>query len=471
MLLAHRVQRRVLAYPAARRAAQPGRHLRLPAAQHGLEQVDGGEVREPGHRQLGQFLGGTGDVQAGADAHTGVVQHVEALAGLLGAAGQGPQLGRVAERGDAAGRAAPEGRGALVDRQQPVLDQVHLVRGDPAGGQQLGGVGGEAEVEHPMSLGVLGQIEQTVRLVVGEQQPPLGADDDHTLPDGVQDGVVVLVHPGHLVRPEAVGLPQQPLADQRRARRGQSERHRRGDQQQRQLPIGRTAHGRLRHPGRHQPDDLAVGVLDGHDRLHQRPDGARDLLDHDAPGQRGLDGPDERLPDAVRLGMGVADAFGVHDDDEVHVRRLARRLGPRLQHGGGIRAVQRLPGARRVRERLGDRHRTMTGLLRGVVAHLQHQCRHRGDDQQQHDHHLQQEHLTGEAAPAQRRPHCGEPPLVLPLSRSLARQPSFGHPRGAVGRTACALTARRKGRPGPGATPQSDHVPMSTLPGRRRRET
>ena len=63
--------------------------------------------------------------------------------------------------------------GPLVDRQQPVPDQVHLVRGHPAGGQQLGRVRVEAQLAHRPALGVRGQVEQPVRLVVGEQQPPV----------------------------------------------------------------------------------------------------------------------------------------------------------------------------------------------------------------------------------------------------------------------------------------------------------
>lgn len=99
-----------------------------------------------------------------------VVQHVEPFPRGLGSARQGTQLRGVAQRGDAAGRTARTFRGPLVDGQEPVPDAVHLVRGDAPGGQQIGGAGVEPQAEDVPALGVGGQSEQAVRLVVGEQQ-------------------------------------------------------------------------------------------------------------------------------------------------------------------------------------------------------------------------------------------------------------------------------------------------------------
>ncbi|KDN75617.1 hypothetical protein DF19_18850 [Streptomyces olindensis] len=448
--LADGVQRSVLADPAQRRAAQRGGRVRLPAAQHRVEQVHGGEVGEPGHGQLGQLLGRARHIEARPDAHAGVVQHVEPFPRGLGPAGQGAQLGGVAQCGDAAGRAARVVRGPLVDGQEPVTDEVHLVRGDAPGGQQVGGVRVEAEAEDVPALGVGGQPEQPVRLVVGEDQGAADVDDEDALADGVQHGVVVFVHPGHLVRPEAVRLPQQPPAHQRGTRRRQGERRGGGGEEERQLLVGGPADVRRRDARGDQAHDPPVRVLHRHHGLHEGADGALDLLGHGLSGQRRCDRPDEPFADAVRLGVGVADAVGVHDDDEVDLRPFTGGLGPRLQDGRGVGAAQRLDGARRVGEGLRDGEGTVAGLQCRVVPHLQDQRHHGGHDQQQHDHHDQQEHLSGDAAPAQRRP---QPRHRTPPRR--ARLPPLPCGR---------CSAEPQGRSSPGSTQESDHVPCLHCP-------
>lgn len=402
--LAHRIERSVLADTAERRTAQIGARLRLLAAQHGVGQVHGDVVREPRYRHLGQFLGGTGHVQARTDAHPGVVQELEMLPGHFGLAGQRAQLGRVSECRDAAGRAALEVRGPLVDRQQPVADQVHLVRRDAPRGQEGGRVRVEAEFEHMPSLGVPGKVQQPVRLVVGEQQAPLAAGDHHAFPDRVQHRVVMLVHPGHLERAQPVCLAQQPSAHQRRPAQGQGECRGGCGQQERKLPVRDTADVLGGDARRHQAHDLAVVRLDGNHGLHQRPDGSRDLLGEGAALQRRFQGSDELLADPVGLGVGVADPVGVHHHDEVHLGPLAGRFGPRLKDRGGIGGTQGVAGAGSVGERLGDGQGAVRGLLGAVVPHLQDQGHHRGHDQQQHDHHLQDKYLARDTAPAQPGP-------------------------------------------------------------------
>ncbi len=63
--------------PAQRgRAADRSRGGLLAAEQH-LQQVDADVVGQPGHRDVGEFLGGTGDVQGAADADAGLVQQGE----------------------------------------------------------------------------------------------------------------------------------------------------------------------------------------------------------------------------------------------------------------------------------------------------------------------------------------------------------------------------------------------------------
>ena len=59
---------------------------RLVAAEHGIEQVNDSQVGEPRYHHVGQFLGGPGDIQGGADMSAGLVQQGQPLAGpvLLG---------------------------------------------------------------------------------------------------------------------------------------------------------------------------------------------------------------------------------------------------------------------------------------------------------------------------------------------------------------------------------------------------
>jgi hypothetical protein len=296
----------------------------------------------------------------------GVVQQLQPAAGLVGLAGQGPQLRGVPQRRDAAGRAAVLVRGALVDGEQPVADRIHLVGHGPARGQQLGGGGVEPEIGDGDALHLGGQGEQPAGLVIGEQQPAVPADDDHPFPYGVQNRVVVLVHPGHLGRVEAVGLAAQPSAHQRHRGRGHQQHGGGGSEQQRELVLDDTADPVDGDPGGHQPDHVAVGIGDGDHGLHQRPDGADDLLRDDLAPLGRTDLADELLADPVGQRVGVADALGVRHDDEVDMGTLAGGLGPWLQHLGRIGAAQGLLDARRVGEGLGDGDGPVAGLALAV---------------------------------------------------------------------------------------------------------
>ncbi len=152
------------------------------------------------------------------------------------------------------------------------------------------------------SLRVVGEVEQALCLVVGEQQPALPADDEHALPDAVQNRVVVFVHPGHLVWSQAVRLPQQPPADERRARRRQGQSDARHDQHQRQLPFGGATHVLRGDAGRDQAHDGPVGRLDGHDGLDQRADGPSISSVTVSPASAGAMFPTNSLP--MRSGLG-----------------------------------------------------------------------------------------------------------------------------------------------------------------------
>ncbi len=225
---------------------------------------------------------------------------------------------------------------------------------------------------------------------------------------------MVFVHPGHLVRPQAVRLPHQSSAHQGRAPGRQGQPDGRRAQDEGELTVGDPAHVLRRDAGRDQAHHLPVGGLDGHDGLDQRADGALDLLGHRLPGQRRGDVPHEGLADAVRPRVGVADALRVGDDHEVHVRGLAHRLGPGLEHRRGVGAAQRLDDAGGVGERRGHGDRPVAGLRVAVVAYLEHQCDRRGDHEQQHDDHVHHEDLAGHAASGQRRAQRRGGPRVRP---------------------------------------------------------
>lgn len=188
---------------------------RLLAAQDRVLELDGGDVGEAGDHDLRELLGGAGDVQGGADAHPGVVEQPELLAGRLCPAGESLQFGGVPQRDHSARR--PQGGGEpLVDREEPVAGQVHLVGGRALRREQLGEVPFQSQLVGVAVLRVRRQVQQPAGLVVGQQQPAVAPDDQHPFTYRVQDRVVVLVHPCHLGRAEAVGLPPQPAAHERR---------------------------------------------------------------------------------------------------------------------------------------------------------------------------------------------------------------------------------------------------------------
>ncbi len=198
---------------------------RLLAVQDGVGQVHGDEVREARNRDLRQLVGGAQHVQGGTDAESGVVQQPESLPCHLRPAGHRLQLGGIAQCHHRSLGTSPEIRGPLVDREQPLAREVHLVGGLTPGGEQRLHLGIEArQVRDELPLDVRGQLQQPSGLVVRQHQPPVGGHDQHPFPNGVEHRVVVLVHQGHLVRGQAVCLASQPLAHQRRHTGGQHER-------------------------------------------------------------------------------------------------------------------------------------------------------------------------------------------------------------------------------------------------------
>lgn len=239
--------------------------------------------------------------------------------------------------------------------------------------------------------------------VIGEQQPAVAADDEHAFPHGMQHRVVVLVHTGHLQRPETVRLAAQPPAHQRGTARGDEQHRPGGAEQQRELVLDDSADMLDGDSGGDQPDNLAVAADDRDDGLNERPDGPDDLLGSDLTGERGLQIADELLADPVGQRVRVADPVGVEYDDEVDPGAYPGLFGARLQHEGRVGSLERCFDTRRMGEGLGDGDGPVLGLALRVGPGLQHQRHHGGRDQQHHDRQLQEKDLTCDSSHSQNR--------------------------------------------------------------------
>ncbi len=403
--VAHRLEGAVLAGTAHGRAAHLGVPTgRLLAAQYGIQQLHRDEVREPRNHHLRELLGGTHHVQRGPDPHSGLVQQLQALPGDLGRAGQRPQLGGVPERRGSAGGTAVRGGGPCVDGQQPVTGQVDLVGHRAARGQQLGDGGIEAQTGDVPPLRAGGQLQESARLVVHQRQPAVVPDDEHALPDSVQNRVVVLVHPGHLGGAEAVRLPSQSPAHEYGAACGQGERSDGGGEERRQVTVHRVPDVLDRDARGDQADDGAVGGGDGDDGPGRVVRGALEDLREGSSGSGAFHALGA-LADQRRIGVGVPGAVRRHHRHEVHARAPLGRVHVGPQRGGRITGPQRLDGARALREGLRGSEGPVPGVPLAVLARLERECDHRDCDQQYGDHDLEEEHLARGAAHLQQRTH------------------------------------------------------------------
>ncbi len=409
-----------------RRAAQePGGGAEIlwgfVAAGDRVDEVDRDGVGEPtADRHLGEFVAGAGHVQGAADAHARLVQQLPPVPGGLDPAGEVVQFGGVAQGDDAARKASVGRRRALVHREEPTAGRVDAV-GDLLAlgrGQQRRRGGVEPERGHGPLLGVGRQVEQAAGLVVHHDEPVVVADDQHALAHGVEDRVVVLVHPRQLRRPEPARLPLQPTGRPRRARRGQQHRDRRAAQQHRQVRV----HQRV-HPADGDVDDdraerLVRGVEDGDgggDRVEAR---LVELEGHGLPGEqlgqhvlRDVGGGLVGTADVVRVGGRQLHVGGVEHHDGVDPGGLPDRLCARFQQRGRMRALQLLGQARCAGEGLGDPPGDPAGVAGGAGARLQHHGGHSGDDEQQHDEQFGQEHPSGEGPDREHPAHAARLPL------------------------------------------------------------
>ncbi len=409
-----------------------GRAGGLLPAQDRFQQFDGDDVGEPGHRHFGHFLGCAPHIQGGADPQPGVVEQLQAFTRHFGAAGEGLELRGVPECHHAAGRSVRCGE-PLVDGEQPVGRQVHLVGGRPVGGQQPGELLLQAELGDLAPLGVRRQVQQAPCLVVGQQQPAVTTDDQHSFPHRVQHRVVVLVHAGHLGRPEAMGLAPQPPADQARSACRDGERGDGAAEEDRHLLVHPVPHRLDRDGHGDDGDDGAVGPPDGNRRDHGEPQGPLEGTRERLAGRRLRVRTDDVFPDLVRVAVGEGDPVQPVHDDGVDACGFPGGLGMRLEYGGRVRAFQRRRGPRGVRERLRRGERPLPGVRHDVAPRLCHQGHQGGRDEQHDDRQLQEEDLPGEAVHAQQR---ARPPLLSHLTGAIGSM----SPPGRIGHIAPFLT-------------------------------
>ncbi len=342
-------------------------------------------------------------VQRGADAQPGVVQQLQPLPGDLRPAGQRPQLGGVPQRHHRphAGRrrgpwaagsppaAGPRRRCTSSVAARPEISSAAVSGSRPT-------VRRRAAPRHPAGSSS-SRSPRRSPAAAARRSPTMSTPFAH----GVQHRVVVLVHAGHLGRGQAVGLPPQPPAHQRRPAGGHHERAGAGAEDDRQLPGHRAGHVLDPQPGGHQAHDLAVSVVDG--------DGGLDLLAERAvarspctpsPASDGPMVPDEPSSRSGPAGGGCSGCPSVSMTtmkSTPAALRAASVSGWRILLGSGLSSAATTPGeCANVWATATERR----GLREGVPVRLEDKGEDAPGHEQHNQRHLEDEHLPGDASRA-----------------------------------------------------------------------
>ncbi len=143
-----------------------------------------------------------------------------------------------------------------------------------------------ADVPDAVSLGFVGQAEETFCLVVGEHEAAVAVGDDDAFADGVEDRVVVLVHAGHLLRAEPVGLAAQASADERGADGGEGQAGGDGQEDDRELAVEAPVTFSTVRPADTRPTTLPSAPLTGTTAWISLPRGPSTLSVWTLPGGR-----------------------------------------------------------------------------------------------------------------------------------------------------------------------------------------
>src|SRR6266487_5139266 len=177
-------------------------------------------------------------------------QRVGGVAAEVELAAQRGQLGTVAQRGDRTDPPATHYHRHLVEHEDPVVAQDHLVGPGDLAGQHVERAWLQALGRQRATDRVGSQPEQPDRLVVDEGDPIGGVRADDALLDAVQHRLPVLDEAGDLGRLEAERLALDPPGEQQRA----------GDPQE---PAEQEVHQQAGCGAREQPGEGRIGEADG----------------------------------------------------------------------------------------------------------------------------------------------------------------------------------------------------------------
>ncbi len=313
-------------------------------------------------------------------------------------AGERLQLGVVAQ-GDDGAALLPGGDRRGVDHQHPVGAQVDLVDARLGRQQRPRQRGRQPQRVGPVAHPALrGEAEELPCPVVDQRDPALPVEHHQPLADRVQGRLVVGVHVAELGGVHVVGVPAQPRVDDVGADPADRQRQPAHRQQGEHLVAQPGRDLVDRDPRADQPDHLAVGVDRG-DHPHRGAERAGVRLLERAAAQGLLGVAEEARAYLALVGVGPADAAGVHDGDEVDVGVAADLLGVRLEKARGIAArLDRLADRGGVGDGAGRRARLAARRLLGLAAVGEEREQDTAEDQQAHQEHLHREELTSEAA-------------------------------------------------------------------------
>ena len=183
----------------------------------------------------------------------------------------------------------------------------------------------------------------------------IGRDDP--LADPVQHRLALLEQGGDLRRLEAEGLPLDPAREQERPEHAEREPERRRDQDHRQVVPELRAHLVLEQADGDESDHPPARVADRHLRSHRASERAGLHADVLPAEQRLARIGRDSLADLLAVGVRVADALLVRDDDERRAGAHPDPLGDRVDDPLGVRRRERGADLRHLRDRARDRER------------------------------------------------------------------------------------------------------------------
>ena len=240
-----------------------------------------------------------------------------------------------------------------------------------AAGDHLAGVARAARSPTTVARRRRRRGEQPLRLVVHERDAPGPVRRDGPLADAVQHRLVLLEQGGDLSRLEPERLPldtareeQRPESAEREAERGRDQDHRQVGAELRARPRARARRrrrGRSRARARRgsAPSLAPSGPAS---RSGRRRTPAR------AATSRSVE---SRLADLLAVGVRVADAAVVRDDDEDAPLAVADSLGDRLDRSLRVGQREGTADLRHLRNRAGDRERLLPRSAIDLLPRLQ----------------------------------------------------------------------------------------------------